>query len=640
MLHTNEGGRFHNLPAQEPMYTEQLDNHNVNWSNTKSDYSLSRSQSKKRRKSVFKDPHSPLNQHIQISNIDSFAVLDYQQADKTTKNRSISPVPRIPLEKIQNLRNDNKVVNQNYISAPKYSAKEEHINDKRKMLFLDESMATSGVLSKDEEVNLKSSRFKNKVNNILQPQQTKNNPMNNSMDTQSLMSNSMTLAEVNSQRIIDIQQNNNKSVNNYLDFTNYQNKTKNNSNNNVDVDECDVSSPSLTLRSTRIDIQEMRGGLSDTFDYASFNANKNDHNRNSFGKDGYMTQQQAREQFHNRLASREPQSNSVGVKNRDEESREKRSGSKRNNTDHSSRKKSRRDPSARSARKRDKDGESRNNHKSKSREKPSNYLEVENKMISNPNRLSKGKQCFNFSNQTFKADSQNSLKSNFNLKQDENNSLQFKNAQKIDQKIAKKQTANEVFYESCESNHLDDILVKRVSTGLETVREAIEHELEMERNTQRSDRNSLGVAMDYTNAQSLHSNSISLQSKQMEKLQIDNQEMFRRKVPLSQNASKDTSLSPSGLSPDSVDASRRGRGRNEIGMEEFLQNKIASDMEKLSYNTKSKVDKIEESKVDELNFTQESKVLGVNNIFARSPHSKNNVAIMDSNETSLKSKHD
>lgn len=41
----------------------------------------------------------------------------------------------------------------------------------------------------------------------------------------------------------------------------------------------------------------------------------------------------------------------------------------------------------------------------------------------------------------------------------------------------------EVFYESCESNKLDDDLANKVSTGLDTVREAIETELEIERNT-------------------------------------------------------------------------------------------------------------------------------------------------------------
>lgn len=85
----------------------------------------------------------------------------------------------------------------------------------------------------------------------------------------------MTLAEVNSHRTI-----NNQNVNNMIDFTNYADLTSPKS---KTFDDSTNNSPSLTLRSTRIDIQEM----GDTDDFASFNRHQNNQASNE-----YMTHQQ------------------------------------------------------------------------------------------------------------------------------------------------------------------------------------------------------------------------------------------------------------------------------------------------------------------------------------------------------------
>ena len=118
------------------------------------------------------------------------------------------------------------------------------------------------------------------------------------------------------------------------------------------------------------------------------------------------------------------------------------------------------------------------------------------------------------------------------------------------------------------------------SIGLDTVREAIEHELENERNIARASLGTNSIMSD-----------LSLQTRQTKDFERtrkggssyhvempDSQnDVFRRKVGRSNIDSKESSISPRNVSINSRssrDSKRRKNHREEIRMNDFLQNKI------------------------------------------------------------------
>lgn len=140
-------------------------NSGVEWSNTKGKHSHSHSYKKKQR-SVFLDPNSPLNSNQGTKDLRN------RVSKEKIKKRSVSPnVPRIPLEKIKNQGHFSKSPNRNRSISPTQSQ--------------DKGMTSSHYIQAQDSFTQINSKRANRSN------------LKNSIESQSLLSNSMTLAEVN-----------------------------------------------------------------------------------------------------------------------------------------------------------------------------------------------------------------------------------------------------------------------------------------------------------------------------------------------------------------------------------------------------------------------------------------------------------